>query len=90
MEIYKQESKAANRRNAIGRNVKGMDDPKGSVMKADAATTHRVTLVERFTELLQCVEVLEIVLGFIGSISDLTVKGPPCLHVHQNTNTSCE
>ena len=58
---------------------------RGILRRNDADATHRVTLIERFAELLQCVEVLEIVLGLIRGISDVTVKGPPCLHVHQKT-----
>ena len=46
-----------------------------------ATATHGVTLIEGFAELLQCVEVLEIVLGLVRGISYLAVEGPPRLHV---------
>ena len=43
--------------------------------------THGVTLIKRLAQLLQCVKVLEIVLGLVGGVSDVAVKGPPGLHV---------
>ena len=50
--------------------------------------THGVTLIKRLAQLLQCVKVLEIVLGLVGGISDAAVKGPPGLHVRTVCNTN--
>lgn len=42
--------------------------------------SYRVTVVERVTKLLQAVEVLDIVFGLVGCISDPGVQFPPRLH----------
>lgn len=48
--------------------------------------SYRVTVVERVTKLLQAVEVLDIVFGLVGCISDPGVQFPPRL---DRTNSYC-
>ena len=40
---------------------------------------HWVTLVQGLAQLLQSVQVLQVVLGFIGGICDAGIKLTPCL-----------
>lgn len=48
--------------------------------------SYRVTVVERVTKFLQAVEVLDIVFGLVGCISDSGVQFPPRL---DSTNPHC-
>ena len=58
----------------------GGDEGRDRVQHGDG-----VTLIERFTQLLYGVQVLEIVLSFIRCICDVGIELPPRLQGHTNT-----
>lgn len=58
----------------------GIDEPWDALQHA-----HWVRVVQRVTELLQCIQELDIVLGLIGIVSDASVQLLPSLETLQST-----
>jgi len=77
------------RRHAFGRVVvarDGVDHADGIDETADALChADRITAIQRVTELLQCVQVFHVILGFVGSVRQFVVLLIP--HLHRTTTS---